>query len=216
MDALRADLHVHTFYSGDNNLKPEEIISAAKEQNIDVLGIVDHNNNRGAKEVKKIAGDILVLVGQEVKTRDGEIIVFGIDKSLESEKDLLETCKAAKSEGGFIVIPHPFDPYRSGVGSNLNKILEYVDAIEVFNSKCLFNKPNNTAAEFARAHGKPSVAGSDAHLKSEIGNGITLLESKKTEKDVFEAIKNKKTSIHAKKIPILRRMGSAIKNSMNL
>jgi histidinol phosphatase-like PHP family hydrolase len=46
MKEYRADLHIHTVLSpcGDLEMSPENILAAARNKNIDILGITDHNH----------------------------------------------------------------------------------------------------------------------------------------------------------------------------
>ena len=70
----KADLHNHTLLSPCGNLEmtPAAIVAKAKELNIDILGISDHNTTRQAALVKELAEreGIFVLQGAEVNTRE--------------------------------------------------------------------------------------------------------------------------------------------------
>jgi predicted metal-dependent phosphoesterase TrpH len=57
------------------------------------------------------------------------------------------------------------------------EILPHVDAIEVFNSRCLKPEFNLQAREFAERHNLPGTVGSDAHAPLELGRSLLLLES---------------------------------------
>ena len=70
---VRVDLHSHTMWSGDSTTTPEEIEEAVVDCGIDVLCITDHNATKGAEELaERLACQ--VIVGEEVKSRSGEII----------------------------------------------------------------------------------------------------------------------------------------------
>jgi PHP family Zn ribbon phosphoesterase len=74
MKEYRADLHVHTVLSpcADLEMTPAKIIQKAKQANLGILGITDHNSTKNAILVKKLAAeeDIFVLTGVEVTTRE--------------------------------------------------------------------------------------------------------------------------------------------------
>ncbi len=74
MNSYRADLHVHTVLSpcGDLEMSPANIVEAAARNNIDILGITDHNSTRHAALIKKLAKQqgIFVLCGAEVTTKE--------------------------------------------------------------------------------------------------------------------------------------------------
>ena len=76
-----------------------------------------------------------------------------------------------RDQGAFISVSHPFDRIRSGAWKrqNLDQIIDLVDAIEVFNSRCWYPEDNSLAQAYAREHTKPGTAGSDAHAAFELG-----------------------------------------------
>ncbi|NIO21469.1 MAG: PHP domain-containing protein [Candidatus Aenigmarchaeota archaeon] len=200
---LKGDFHIHTYHSLDSNLTPEIIIKRAKEAGLDIIGVLDHGSVDGGKETedlaKKIAKDLVVFVGEEIKTKEGEIIAFNIDKTIPQFMDLIETCKIVKKLGGFIVLPHPFDSLRMGLGSSVYKIVKYADAVEGFNARSMFNRFNKKAVGFSEEKGLPLLAGSDAHFEEEIGKGITLVNSEPDKESVMKAIKSGKTKISGEK-----------------
>lgn len=200
---LRGDFHIHTYRSLDSNLRPESIIGRAKELGLDIIGVVDHGSVRGGKETeslaKSIAKDLIVFPGAEIRTEEGEIIAFNIDKDVPQLMGLVETCEMVKKLGGFIVLPHPFDKLRSGLGRSLYRILKYVDAVEGFNARTMFNSFNRKAVKFSKEEGLPLIAGSDAHFSEEIGKAITLVNSEKDKESVLQAIRSGRTEIEGEK-----------------
>jgi len=200
---LKGDFHIHTYRSLDSNLTPEVIIKRAKDVGLDIIGVLDHGSVEGGKETeamaKRIAKGLVVFVGEEIKTKEGEIIAFNIDRTIPQFMDLIETCELVKKLGGFIVLPHPFDSLRMGLGRSAYKILKYTDAVEGFNARSMFNRFNKKALRFSEESGLPIVAGSDAHFEEEIGKGITLVNSEPSRKSVMEAIKARKTKISGEK-----------------
>ncbi|NIO22421.1 MAG: PHP domain-containing protein [Candidatus Aenigmarchaeota archaeon] len=200
---LRADFHVHTYHSLDSNLTPKSIIDRAKEIGLDVVGVVDHGSVEGGKETetlaRKVAKDLIVFAGEEIRTSEGEIMAFNIDRTIPQLMDLIETCEIVKKLGGFIVLPHPFDRLRGCVGKSAHKIVKYVDAVEGFNARSVRNGFNKKAVKFSKENGLPLVAGSDAHFSEEIGKGITLIDSEWGKEGVLKAIRSGKTEISGEK-----------------
>ena len=74
MKRFRADLHIHTVLSAcaDLEMSPGTIIQLAKEKDLDLIGITDHNTTLHCRLVKELAGEygISVLLGTEVTTRE--------------------------------------------------------------------------------------------------------------------------------------------------
>jgi len=89
-----------------------------------------------------------------------------------------ETIKRLKAQGAFMSVSHPFDELREGhwEEGDLLEILPFVDAIEVYNSRCLFPQYNRRARQFAEKHNISGTVGSDAHTLFEVGRSLLLLE----------------------------------------
>ncbi len=200
---LKCDFHIHTHYSPDSNLTPDLIIKTAVKNKLDVIGVVDHDVLRGGPETKKLAGRIaprlVVIPGEEIKTLSGEIMVFGIEKTIHKGLSLEKTIEEAKKQEAFIVVPHPFDRIRQGIGGkNLEKIKDEIDAIEVFNARSFMNRFNKKALDFAKENNIPVIAGSDSHFAYEIGSGYIYIDSEVSEEAVIEAVKSGKAEVGGK------------------
>jgi 3',5'-nucleoside bisphosphate phosphatase len=74
MKRYKADCHVHTLLSPCAGLEmtPRNIVKAAVDFGLDIIGITDHNTTRHALLVKELAEreQIFVLTGAEVTTRE--------------------------------------------------------------------------------------------------------------------------------------------------
>ena len=60
--------------------------------------------------------------------------------------------------------------------ADLLAITPLVDAIEVFNSRCMLPEFNRRARDFAERHALAGTVGSDAHATFELGRSVLLLE----------------------------------------
>lgn len=208
---LKIDLHIHTLHSTDGKNDPEELVRMAMDQGFDIIAVTDHGTTRGALDAEKAAErmfqeegkELIVIVGQEVKTRQGEILAYGIREDIQEGMDLIKTCQEIKSRGGFIIVPHPFDLMRRGIGQEINNVREYVDAAEGFNERTLVTRFNDKAMAFLKKNSIPVAVGSDAHFKDEFGKTYMLIESggnnKKSKEDVFDAIRKGKTEFITQK-----------------
>jgi len=208
---IKLDIHIHSSASPDSKSTPEQIFARAREVGLNTIGIADHGTVEGALQARKLSRDIRVLAGQEVLTKQGEVLVFNLEENLEQRQDLLQTCRKAKDKGAFIIVPHPFDPLRSGIGSSIKKILHLIDALEVFNSKCFMGRTNSKARAFAEQNKLPMVAGSDAHLLHDIGNAINVYntpKAPKTDKDFHSLIKTQTPEMITKRFNMLMFMKS--------
>ncbi|MBI2304893.1 MAG: PHP domain-containing protein [Chloroflexi bacterium] len=167
---LRADLHLHTCYSRDCRMMPEEIVARCQRVGINCLAVTDHNTIEGALEVQKIAS-FPVIVGEEIKTTQGEIIGLFLTQEIPRGLTPLQTVTRIKEQGGLVVVPHPLDRLRRSRlrYSALMDILPQVDALEVLNSRVTFGSDCRRARALARDKGLLTTVGSDAHTLGEIG-----------------------------------------------
>ena len=120
---------------------------------------------------------MLVIPGEEIMTTRGELLAWYIKEEIPPGLSPAETIDWLRDQGAVIGVPHPFDRYRSGAWEldDLLAIVDLVDAIEVFNSRCIHNEDNVKALEFARAHSKLMTCGSDAHIHNEYGKSLIVV-----------------------------------------
>lgn len=176
------DLHVHTSASFDSIASPESIVRAAAERGLTHLAITDHDRIEGAIAAREIARtaapELTVIVGQEVKTRDGDIIGVFLDRDVPSDLPPAEAIAEIRSQGGLVGIPHPFDRFRGSLLDEelLASLAPLVDWVETHNARIMVGNGNEQAAAFALAHDLPGVAVSDAHSAMEIGVAYVALD----------------------------------------
>lgn len=174
---LKVEFHCHTNASKDSLTRPADLIKAARKKGIDRLIITDHNSISGA-----LAAQLLdpqrVIVGEEIMTTRGEILASFVKEEIPAQLSPKDTIRILKEQGAFISISHPFDEFRKGAWQEVDllEILPDVDAIEVYNSRCMFPRFNKRARAFAEKHNIPGTVGSDAHGAFEVGRSLLLLD----------------------------------------
>jgi len=153
------------------------LIAAARRKGIDRLIITDHNTIVGARAAQTLDPE-LVIVGEEIMTTRGEILAAFVTEEVPPKLSPTETIRRLRDQGAFISVSHPFDRMRSGAWqeADLLAILPLVDAIEVYNSRCMFPGFNRAAKRFAEEHNIPGTVGSDAHAAFEVGRSLLVLE----------------------------------------
>jgi len=188
------DLHIHTKYS-DGSVAPKDVIEIAKEKKIGVA-ITDHNEIRGSVKGFELANNINFLLGLEVGTKDGKEILFyfnnveEIERFYKIEIEPFKTKRMTRIDRKidnfldtnynylFTTIPHPYGPFKKNIEYKKDlsqKIINFVDTIEIYNSTQK-QSSNKKALKLSKKIKKFQTASSDAHIKEDIGKGLTYLE----------------------------------------
>lgn len=176
------DLHVHTSASFDSIASPESVVRVAALRGLTHLAITDHDRIEGAVAAREIARtaapELTVIVGQEVRTRDGDLIGAFLEKDIPSDLPPAEAIAEIRAQGGLVGIPHPFDRFRGSLLTDevLAGVAPLVDWVETHNARIMVGKGNEQAAAFALANDLPGVAVSDAHSAMEIGVAYVALD----------------------------------------
>ncbi|HEX8993109.1 MAG TPA: PHP domain-containing protein [Anaerolineales bacterium] len=174
---LRTEFHCHTVYSKDSLTPPARLVDACRRKGIDRVIVTDHNAIGGAREAQALDPE-RVIIGEEIMTTRGEILAAFVREEVPPGLSPHETIARLRAQGAFISVSHPFDEMRAGgwAKPDLLEITPLVDAIEVFNSRCILPEFNRQAREFAEQHALAGTVGSDAHATFELGRSVLLLE----------------------------------------
>jgi predicted metal-dependent phosphoesterase TrpH len=190
------DLHSHTSASFDSLASPRAVVRAAASRGLTHLAITDHDRIDGALEAREMAArealPLAVLVGQEIRTRQGDLIGVFLERPIRSGLDAFEAIEEVRAQGGLVGIPHPFDRFRSsllGTGEvdKLDELAPLVDWVETHNARIMVGNGNQRAAEWAVEHELPGVAVSDAHSVLEIGVAYVALDGDPSTADGLRA-----------------------------
>ncbi|MEB3757868.1 MAG: PHP domain-containing protein [Desulfurococcales archaeon] len=177
-EGLKAETHCHTT-SSDGRHPPDQVVLEANKKGLDFLAVTDHNTFRGAvlaQRAVKLRGleKPVVIPGNEVRTTKGDVLVLCEKPLSKIKKDPWDLRDLADENNCVMIAAHPYSIIEPAVGDFIREAPELFDAIEVWNAT---NLPflNSKAARVARELGKPGTAGSDAHVKEEIGSAYTLV-----------------------------------------
>lgn len=180
-EVFKVDMHIHSKYSRDSANELKEIIKKAEKSRLNGIAITDHGTIEGALKARELAKEmksrIKVIIGCEFKTKNNhEILGYFLNKEIKNmrEKNDFEIIQELREQGALISIPHPYDSLRRKTEINM-KLAEKIDAVEVFNSRCLFNSANEKAREAAEKYSLAFTAGSDAHEIDSIGKAGVIL-----------------------------------------
>ena len=180
MSRYFVDLHCHTDASFDSLSSPRKVVEAAAERGLTHLAVTDHDRIEGALRARDAApAGLMVIVGEEVRTADGDLIALFLDEAVEPHRPARETIEAVRAQGGLVGIPHPFDRYRGSMlkDPGLEALAQLVDWVESHNARVVGGTGNERAQQFARDMGLPGIAVSDAHSVIEVGVAYTALDT---------------------------------------
>ena len=176
--AVRVDCHMHTMWSGDSTTTDDELVEAVTATGIDVLCVTDHHAIEGARRLRDVL-PCRVIVGEEVRTTQGEIIGLFLEERVPFGLTPADTAARIHGQGGLVYVPHPFDPMRRNlVEPTLVSLAAdgLVDAVEACNAKTSLESLNRRASEFASTHRLAAGAGSDAHVPDAIGSAYVEMD----------------------------------------
>lgn len=196
---IRVALHIHTLYSPCAETKLEDINEYSRKLGIDVIAVTDHNTIGGALCLRALAPDLRIIIGEEIQTRQGEIIGLFLEQEIEPGLDAVETCERIKAQHGLVYVPHPFDIFKIHrlKKQTLMQILDMVDIIEVFNAKSILKIFNWKASRFAKKYGKIGAGGSDAHHLEAIGLCLNEMEDFSSPMEFLRNLRNARLIKHS-------------------
>jgi predicted metal-dependent phosphoesterase TrpH len=172
------DVHCHTSASFDCLARPRDVVRLAAARGLTHLVVTDHDRIDGALAARDAAPPgLTVIVGEEVRTSDGDLICAFLERAIAPGMSAVETITAVREQGGLVGIPHPFDRLRGSLlrDARMDMLATLVDWVEVHNAR-LLGGGNERAKAFALEHELAGVAASDAHSTVEIGVAYTALD----------------------------------------
>lgn len=203
---VHIDLHIHTHYSYDGLIKPEELVSFAKKAGLNGVAITDHDKIDGALKMAKETKDFLIIPGIEISSLDGHIIGLNLQEPVPKSLSAEETVDKIHELGGLAVACHPQALLKLSLGKKISKKF---DAVEVINASAFpFQRSVKKAQKIASTLKMSQVAGSDAHYAPEIGSAYTIIdvEVELNCDEIFKAIKQGLCQPFGNAIPLKLRL----------
>jgi len=191
----RADLHLHTNL-GDGTASPQRVLEVARQRNLQVIAVTDHDHLEGAKRLQELLDrdqthDVQLIWGVEVTTREGHFLGLFIRKAPRFLLHVEEAIEQIKDQGGLCVIPHPMGRLvpslsRRKIDDLLTRGYQ-IDAIELYNPSPANASARDEVRRLNAQWGLAATGSSDAHFWQHIGAGYTLFPGA-TAEDVRRAI----------------------------
>ncbi len=165
---IRIDFHVHTWGSHDCLSDPERVLEQARARGVDRIAITDHNEIDVALAMAARHPDA-VIPGEEVKTAEGiDVIGLYLRERIPVGTPAEETCHRIHEQGGIVYLPHPFARGKGGGGGHVDRLVPFLDMIEVHNGRLRPPALNGLAERVAERDRLLRGAGSDAHTIREV------------------------------------------------
>jgi hypothetical protein len=133
----RGDCHLHSWYS-DGRRTPAEIGVLARAAGLDFVNTSEHNTHAAHAHWADVAGDdLLVLLGEEVTTRNGHVLALGTDPGTfvdwryrARDHRFGRFARHIRRAGGLVVPAHP---HATCIGCGWKFGFGEADAVEVWN-----------------------------------------------------------------------------------
>jgi predicted metal-dependent phosphoesterase TrpH len=219
----KADLHVHTRYSGltrvsfltfpDSISHPSELVKMAEKRQLAVLCVTDHNSIRGAIEARKLKSSVEIVTGSEIATLDGDLLGLFLTEDISKGQSAEETIDAIHAQGGLAIAPHPFSSHCDSLGHKITELK--LDGVELFNAAHRDGYTNEAAQKMSSHLDFAFVGGSDAHAPTMVGNAYTLFEGEGAE-DLRKAILARKTRYAGESTPLKDMVWMTVKTTAEL
>jgi predicted metal-dependent phosphoesterase TrpH len=172
---IKVDLHVHSSASFDCSISPDQVVAQCRKRGLSPVFITDHDSIAGAMELQRSEG-AEVVIGEEVMTKDGELIGLFLSEAVPSGLDASDAAARIKSQGGLIYLEHPYDPYRRHLSEEaIEKLDDLIDIVEVWNGRS-DHRINQKSVQLCETLGAAAGAGSDAHALDDIGSVYVQME----------------------------------------
>jgi predicted metal-dependent phosphoesterase TrpH len=170
------DLHIHSNVSPCSNLDMRDIIECSYSCGINGIALTDHNSIEGYERIRKIGDelDVAVFLGYELQVKEGELLIYGIDKVLPINLPAFLVIKIIRNLGGVVIAAHPFRRFLTSLEEKIYNL--DLHGIEV--SDRLNYSLNSRAITAAKKMDVAMLAGSDAHNINEIGWCATEFQKK--------------------------------------
>jgi predicted metal-dependent phosphoesterase TrpH len=196
MDRMRLDMHMHTEYSRDSRVALADFAALARKAELGAVCVTDHDTIEGGLRLREMDTGLLVIVGEEITTADGELVGLYLEKSIAPGLSADRTIDLIHEQRGLAYVPHPFSRNRRRHlrRSVLERVAPKLDIVEVFNAREVASSSNLRALEFARQHNLPGGVGSDSHRPIEIGRAYVDVAPFLTPQELLVALREGKVT----------------------
>ncbi|MGW7270325.1 CehA/McbA family metallohydrolase [Streptomyces sp. NPDC054864] len=196
----RGDCHLHSWHS-DGRRTPAEIAALARAAGLDFINSSEHNTHSAHAHWAEAAGDdLLVMLGEEVTTRNGHVVALGTDPGTfidwryrARDNRFGKYAREIRDAGGLVVPAHP---HATCIGCNWKFGFGEADVIEAWNGpytpddEIALADWDSTLVASVRGRGRwiPAMGNSDAHRDPDpIGTPQTVVLADDLTREAIQA-----------------------------
>lgn len=218
----KADLHMHTTASDGMGTVEEVLDHVQNKTDLDVIAITDHDEIRGAWAARELAAKnnyrFEIIMAQEITTRHGHLLVYGVEEPFKMFQSLEKTVEWAHERGGVVIVPHPLSFMTLSVGEGtLRKLFSKdlaVDGIEILNPSIAgYVRRERVEQVNTEEWHLAEIGNSDAHFPRHIGTAYTTFEGH-TAADLLQSIRERTTKAHGRYLTIREQLQGAGKQNL--
>lgn len=196
--SIRLDLHVHTESHGRKFIEAEQLRLSLKRNGLDGVAITNFSDISHALWLKKKLEEYIVIVGQEINTKDGHLVGLGLKENIPHCLSAEQTTVIIHDQGGLAVAVHPY--LHLGLGKKTFCLP--VDAVEVYNAILGgFFIYNFLAKRMAKKMNVTQLASTDTTDASLIGRSYTEVMTDNRD-SILDTICSGDVVLYKKSVPI--------------
>ncbi|MHA1311000.1 MAG: PHP domain-containing protein [Candidatus Helarchaeota archaeon] len=197
------DPHIHTKFSPCSQIGLKDLFNTSINIGLNAIIITDHNIlsfqilEKLPNEYKE---DLLVLIGEEITSVDGDILAYGIKNVVPQGLTAEKTIELIHAQNGIAIAAHPYRLFHKGYSpfGLGDKIFELnLDAIEGINGGNSIES-NRKAVKAAKTLNLPAIGGSDAHFSNDIGKVIMKIPEIKKIEEFIKCVKEKRFRVFSR------------------
>lgn len=194
---IKLDLHVHTLSRGITYIGPEQLREALNRRRLNGVAVTNFHDIAHALWLKNKLENFIIIVGQEVWTKDGHILGLGLKNQVPDLLSAEETIHNIHGQGGIAIAAHPY--FFLGVGKKAMSLS--LDAIECFNGiSGILGVDQYLAARVAQKRNIGQVASSDTTDADFVGWSFTEILAE-DESSILESIRQGRTRLYKRALP---------------
>ena len=191
---LKIDLHLHTIFSRDSFIRPEQAVIQAQALGLNGFALTDHDSIESHYFTSKNP-EFIIIQGIEVSSSDGHILALGVRELIPSGLTAEETVDRIHQIGGLAIAAHIMRSSKNTIQKDLLRNLNRFDALETVNSGALLSGSFRSSRGFAQEIGRPETAGSDAHVLGTVGRAFSEVDCEApSAENILKAVKQGRTT----------------------